>query len=119
MTFNLVGLFPVGWVKLVVGGPTEHLPRPRPGAEALDFPGQGRLHQQGGDGLLLPALQLYAGRPHGLRTQLPREQLLAPGRLPPLQGPGEPPPKPPGNSTSRVPSPPRPPSWPRPPAEAS
>lgn len=26
MTFNLVRLFPVGWVKLVVGRPTEHLP---------------------------------------------------------------------------------------------
>lgn len=32
---------------------------------------QGWLHQQGGDDLLLPTLQLRAGRPHGLRPQLP------------------------------------------------
>lgn len=59
-------------------------------AQAPPFPGQGWLHQQGGDDLLLPALQLGAGRPHGLRAQLPGEQFPAPRRLPPLQGPGEP-----------------------------
>lgn len=89
-------------------------PREAPRAEALPLPGQGWLHQQGGDGLLLSALQLCAGWPHGLRTQLPREQLLAPGRLPPLQGPGEPPPKPHPSSTGPAPSTPTLPSGPAP-----
>lgn len=91
--FSLVGKFPVGWVRLVGGWSPGEGPDLRHSLSP-PAPPQGWLHQQGGNGVLLPALQLGAGRPHGLRAQLPREQLLAPRCLPPLQGPGETPTKP-------------------------
>lgn len=67
----------MSWVETFssANGIREADPFPREGPE-LRCPHahhQGWLHQPGGDDLLLPALQLGAGRPHGLRTQLPGE----------------------------------------------
>lgn len=56
MTFNLVGLFPVGcWAG--GGCPTEHLPAPAPELRPSTSRDRDGCISKGGDGLLLPALQ--------------------------------------------------------------